>query len=163
MHVAKGTYFPLSIWLRVSLQEKILSQITRYNIPLVCCPVLHTVHMWDTVVDKYLWLFKKESIWLEAAMTCVLLGNWHLCNLLERKSAELLARLTQVSNHGGGKQKAGKPWLVQPHGDALTQNKDNWEGRWERGSYQGCQLQAELSILEGSGKVLRRFEDDSHH
>lgn len=58
-------------------------------------------------------------------MTCALLGNRYLCNLVERKSAELLARLAQVSNHGGVQQAATKWWSVQLQGDALTWNKDS--------------------------------------
>lgn len=53
-------------------------------------------------------------------MTCVLLGHQYLCNLVERKSSELLARLAQVSNHGRVKQTARKRWSVQLQGDALT-------------------------------------------
>lgn len=37
--------------------------------------MLPTVHMCDTVVDKYLWLLERECIRLEEATTCVLLGN----------------------------------------------------------------------------------------
>lgn len=119
--------------------------------------------MWDTAVDKYLWLFKKESIWLEEAMTGVLLGNRYLCNLVERKSAELLARLARVSVTGECSRQLGNGGLfsfkVMPWLGTKTAEKAGEEGVGTNHH----QLQAGLSILEGTQKALKSIQDDSHH